>query len=118
LQRDSIVMVSATIRKRYNSDEFQLQVQSVMLAENMKKNLTKKIVLHSHPKNINNKIVNFLYQNLKSFPGKAKFRIHLMDKTSKLQSLLYTQNKGLELNNDLIDFLEENPELQIQVDHS
>ncbi len=115
LQQGSTVFITGYFRQRYNSDEFGFNVNSVSLAETMKRNMTRQVTIEVHPKNLTDDLVNFIEKNIKAYPGKASLKITLTEPKNKLRISLVTMNSGFEMNDDMIHFLEERPELEVQV---
>lgn len=115
LQQGSTVFITGYFRQRYNSDEFGFNVNTMLLAETMKRNMTRQVTIEMHPKNLTADLVNFMDKNIKAFPGNASLKITLTEPKSKLKISLVTMNNGFEMNDDMIHYLEERPELEVQV---
>ena len=49
------------------------------------------------------------------FPGKSTLRINLSEPRNKMKISLVTMSGGFEMNEEMIRFLEEKPELEVQV---
>jgi DNA polymerase-3 subunit alpha len=115
LQQGTTVMITGYFRQRYNSDEFMFVVQTVTLAESMKRNMTRQLTIEAHPKDINEEALGFIEKNMKMFPGKASLKFILNEPKDKMRISLLTLNHGFEMNEEMIQFLEKRPELEIQV---
>ena len=90
-------------------------MSSIALAENVKRQLTKQIQLEIDVRNLGREIVYFLSENMKKHPGKSSLRVIVSEPKEKLKANLVTLDNGLEVNNDLIHFLEDKPEIDVQV---
>jgi DNA polymerase-3 subunit alpha len=87
---------------------------NVTLAETMKKNLTKQVSIEVNPQNINKDMITFLENNLKYHLGQATLKFILAEPKSNMKLHLMAA-KGFEMNEEMIRYLEEKPELDVQV---
>jgi DNA polymerase-3 subunit alpha len=115
LQGGQSVMVCGSFKQRFNKAEYEFKVSSITLAENVKTSLTKQLCLEIDPRNIQPDLVQFLEKNLKAFPGKSGLKITVIEPKSNLKVALMTLDHGLEMNYDIIKYLEEKPEIEVQV---
>ena len=81
----------------------------------MKKQLTKQVIIEAHPQDISKEMVGFVEKNLKNHPGKSTLKVTLTEPGKKMRISLVTMNKGFEMNEEMIHFLEKRPELDVQV---
>lgn len=115
LQQGTTVFITGYFKQRYNRDEFEFKVNSVSLAETMKKNLTKQVTIEVHPQDITKDMVNFVEKNLQNFPGKSTLKFNISEPKNRMRISLVTMNSGFEMNEELIQFLEKSPEFDVQV---
>ncbi|HUR66219.1 MAG TPA: DNA polymerase III subunit alpha [Chitinophagaceae bacterium] len=115
LQQGSTVFITGYFKQRYNRDEFEFKVNSVSLAETMKRNMTRQVTIEAHPKDLSTEMVSFIEKNLKYHPGKASLKFTLTEPRNKMKISLVTMNNGFEMNEEMIQFLESKPELEVQV---
>ncbi|MGB3154077.1 MAG: OB-fold nucleic acid binding domain-containing protein, partial [Chitinophagaceae bacterium] len=115
LQTGSTVLINGYFKPRYNKDEFEFKVMSVSLAETMKRNMTKQITIEAHPQDINPEMISFVEKNVKNFPGNSTLKFTLTEPKNRMKISLLTTNKGFEMNEEMILFLEKSPELDVQV---
>ena len=69
----------------------------------------------SNPKNISSVMVDFIEGNLKKYPGRSLLKFNLLEPKTNLKISLVTLDSGFEMNDDLVEFLDNNPELEVQV---
>ena len=91
------------------------KISSLALAENVKRQLTKQLQLEIDVRNIQQETVDFLEKNIKTYLGKSSLRIVVSEPKNNLKANLITLDSGFEMNNDLIRFLEDKPEFEVQV---
>jgi DNA polymerase-3 subunit alpha len=109
-------------RMRYNSsgekfqDGFEFKVTSIYLMETLKKHLTKQVRLVVEARSIDQAFVNFLHQNLRKYKGDARLKIEVYDEKQDLKVELLSNSHQFELNDELVNFLIERPEVSIMVE--
>jgi DNA polymerase-3 subunit alpha len=60
-------------------------------------------------------MISFFEENVKKFPGRSTLRLNLIESKENLKISLVTMDSGFEMNEEMVDFLESNPELDVQV---
>jgi DNA polymerase III subunit alpha len=115
LQQGSTVLIHGYFRQRYNKDEFEFKVMSVSLAETMKRSMTKQVTIEAHPQDISAALVQFVENNIKKNPGKSNLKFTLTEPKNKMKISMVMLNRGFEMNDEMIQFLESKPELDVQV---
>jgi DNA polymerase-3 subunit alpha len=115
LQPGSSVLINGYLKQRYNRDEYEFKLMGVTLAETMIANLTRSILIEAEPKALNEEMIQFFEKNFKRNPGKTTFKFTLIDERNKLITNLISSNQGIELNPELVKYLEDNPTLHVSV---
>ena len=115
LQQGSTVFITGYFKQRYNKEEFEFKVMTVSLAETMKRNMTKQVTIEAHPQNISKELVSFVEKNVKNYPGKSTLKFTLAEPKNRMKISLVSMNNGFEMNEEMIQFLEKSPELEVQV---
>ena len=116
LEAGMVIFITGCFRQRYNKSEFEFKVNSITLLESMMKACTKKLQIETHPKFIDENIIGFVEKNVKKFPGKSSLKFYLSEPASKLKVGMYTLENGFEMNDEMAKFLQEKPELEVQVE--
>lgn len=116
LQQGTTVFMTGYLKQRYNKDEYEFKIQQVTLAETIKKTLTKQISIEVHPQDLSKDMIDFVESNLRSFRGgSTSLRFILTEPKNNMRISLVTGTNGFEMNDDFINFLENKPELGVQV---
>jgi DNA polymerase III subunit alpha len=115
LQLGSTVFITGYFKQRYNKSEFEFKVTGITMAENLKRNLTKQLLIDIQPKDLTPEVVSFFEKNIKTNPGKAGLKFIVSEPKEKLKISLMTLEKGFEMNDEMTEFLESKPELEVQV---
>lgn len=112
----NVLFVTGNFKPRWNSTtDFEFKLSGVMLLETVKKVLTRTVQVDLHPKLVTNDLIDFLDQNLKSFPGKAGIKFMIADPRSQCRVSMYTLERGFEMNDEMTAFLEANPDMEVSV---
>ena len=115
LQQGQALLICGSFKLRYNKAEYEFKVSSIALAENIKRMLTKQLQLEIDPRVIKQETVDFFDKNIKNYPGKAAFKVIVAEPKNDWKVNLVTIDNGFEMNNDMISFLEETPEIDVHV---
>ncbi len=115
LQQGNTVFITGYFKQRFKKDEFEFKVLNVSLVETMKRNLTKQLNISTHPRFITDEIIGFVEKNMKDYPGNATLKFSLQDPKNKLKVSLISMNSGFEMNDDMVEFLQQRPDLDVEV---
>ncbi len=110
------IFINGSFRTRYNqSNQFEFKIVQMSLLETVKQVQTRSIEISLHPANLNAEMIQFFEKNLKQNPGKSSFKMTFVEPIEQLAFSLLTFEKGFLMNDDLVQFLDSNPELNVQV---
>jgi len=115
LQQGQAVLLIGAFRQRQYKPEYEFRVNSIALAENVKRQLTRQVQLEIDVRNVQKDLIDFLDENIKKYPGKSSLRVILSEPKTNLRANLVTLDNGLEMNTDLIQYLQTKPEIEVQV---
>ncbi len=115
MQQGQAIFINGSFKQRFNNSEFEFKISTIALAENVKKQLTKSLQLEVDVRNIMEETILFLENNFKKNPGKSSLRFIVSEPKTSLKANLVTMDSGIEINDDLIHFLEDKPEIEVQV---
>jgi DNA polymerase-3 subunit alpha len=115
LQQGSTVFLTGFFRQRYNRPEFEFKVNSVSMAETLKRNLTRQVHIEVHPKDVTDDVVSFIQTNVRNHPGAAALKFTLNEPKNHWKVSLLTLDSGFEMNDEMTNFLENKPEFEVQV---
>ena len=116
LEVGMVVYLTGTFRQRYNKSEYEFKVSQISLLESLLKNNTRKLQVEAEPKYITTELVDFLASNVNQFPGKSSLKFSINDPASKIKFGMYSMENGFEMNDEMANFLQQKPELNIQVE--
>ena len=115
LQQGSSVVITGYFKLSYNQDEYRFYVNTIILAETIKRSLTKQLNIETTPQHISADMVGFFEKNLRKFPGGTSLKFILTEQSSNMRISLIGAGRGVEMNDELVEFLESKPELEVQV---
>jgi len=115
LEKGKNLLVHGAFKQRYNSDQYEFKVTGICLLETAKQMLTKNLELRIEPASLTNEFVDFLTKNVKANPGKSSLRFQIYEPTENLEVKMYSLEKGFTMNEELADFLLDNPDVEVNV---
>lgn len=115
-QPGNLLFVTGSFKTRWNNDkEFEFKVASVCLLETIKRTMTKQVQIEVHPQMVTEEMISFIEKNVKRHPGKTGFKINISDPKTKYRITLYSVEKGIEMNDDLSEYLLNNTDVDVSV---
>ncbi len=114
LEKGTNLFVTGSFKQRYNKSEFEFKIDKIMLLESIKQQLTKQVVIDLEARHLNNKMLHFLEDNIKTHPGRAGLKFTIKEPKNQLKVGMFTM-EGFEMNDDMAGFLSENPEFEVHV---
>jgi DNA polymerase-3 subunit alpha len=85
------------------------------LLETVKQLQTRTVELSLHPANLKAEAIQFLEQNVKANPGRTALKITFVEPREQIVASLLTIDKGFMVNDEFVEFLDKNPEWNVQV---
>lgn len=115
LQPGYIISLNGYFKQRF-SGEFEFKVTSVCLAENLLKNLTKRINIQLPASELDRDMIKFIQENIKDHKGATILNFIITDDDEEMEIELLTVGKGFELNTELINFLSDKNNWKVKVE--
>jgi DNA polymerase-3 subunit alpha len=115
LEKGKNLLVHGIFKQRYNSDQSEFKVTGICLLETAKQMLTKNLEIRIEPASLTNEFVDFVAKNVKANPGKSSLKFNIYEPTENLEVKMYSLEKGFTMNEELADFLLDNPDVEVSV---
>jgi DNA polymerase-3 subunit alpha len=115
LEKGKNLFITGYFRQRYNKSEFEFKVEKIMLLESIKPHLTRQLIIDTEARFINGEIIGFLERNVKMHPGKSSLKFNISEPKTNDHVSLYTLENGFTMNDEMASFLDNRPELEVQV---
>lgn len=110
------ILLNGFFRNRYNQPNvFEFKINTMSLLETVKQTLTRSIEINMHPSAINQTMVQFLVKNTKAYPGKSTLKFTVTEPKENLKVSMYTIDRGFMMNEEMANFLMNNPDVEIKV---
>jgi len=115
LEVGRIVLLEGAFKQRFNTSPYEFKITKVHLLETVKTSMTKQLTIDIEPQDIDQSFVQFLEANLHANPGSTNLKINIQDIPNQKKISLNTIDKGITLNDDLIQYLMEHKTLYVSV---
>jgi DNA polymerase-3 subunit alpha len=101
---------------KYREGVTEFSVNNIMLLDDVRKLLTRKVNISIPLHVLTLQMVEFLRDNIKRYPGSTELFIHVADNDTNYSVRLRSQNQKFELNDDLIYFLRNTEGIKFIID--
>jgi DNA polymerase III subunit alpha len=115
LEKGKNLFMTGSFKSRYNRAEFEFKVEKMMLLESIKQHLTRQLVLDLEARHVNEQMIRFVEQNIRQHPGKSGLKFNIIESKSNCRVSLFTMDGGFEMNDEMAVFLQNSPELEVQI---
>lgn len=115
LEKGNNLFLTGSFKMRYNNTDIEFKVEKLFLLESIKQQLTKQLVVDLQAKDLRQEDLDFLTANLKKFPGKAGIKFNITDPEEDCRLTLYSLATGLEMNDELANWLHKKKDWEIQI---
>ncbi|PZF74705.1 DNA polymerase III subunit alpha [Taibaiella soli] len=101
------IMVQGSYKEhRFRPGVMEFEIQNIMLLDQVRKTMTKKLHLLLPLHKLDEPMVAFFMDNVKRYPGSTDVIFRVVDHAAQMDIRLKTLNMRLELNDELIQFLQ------------
>jgi DNA polymerase-3 subunit alpha len=101
---------------KYRQGFMEFQIQNMMLLDDVRKLLTKRLQFSIPLDKIDPLFVNFIEKNIKNNPGNTELIIHVADEQGNMSVRLKSQAIRIVVNDELIRFLQDNDFIKYSLD--
>jgi DNA polymerase-3 subunit alpha len=110
------IHIKGSFEKWESRNEWNFRVSEICLLETIKRAFTKEMLLTLQAGAFHHSHLDFLEGNFKKYPGRTRLKLQFIDQVEKLVVNLKTTEKGFEMNDELTEFLENNPLIEVSVE--
>lgn len=116
LEKGKNLFLTGHFKNRWGKEgEFEFKVVSVILLESIKQILTKQLILNIEARHISAPMIEFLENNFRNHKGRCSVKFQIRDPRTQYKAALFARENGFEMNEELAHFLEQSPEIDVQV---
>ena len=116
LEAGMVICITGAFVQRYQSSPYEFKISSISLLETVMKSQTKKLHIEMNPQDVSEEFIDFIGNNVQKFPGKSSLKFNISDNLSHLKFSMYNMDKGFEMNDEMANYLQQKPELEIKVE--
>lgn len=116
IDKGQTVYISGFFKQRFNTNNYEFKINNILLLDTVKEVFTSSIELQVRVKDVNAEMINFLEDNMETYPGKVPLKFKIYDEVDDCEIDLYTANKGISMNEDLIEYLNKLDDIEIIVE--
>jgi DNA polymerase-3 subunit alpha len=110
-----IVLLEGSYKQRFNNGNYEFKISKFHLLETLKTTMTKQIILELSPQLVDEKLINFIEENTKNHPGKTTLKFNIVDELRQKKLGMSSFEKGITMNDDIIEFLTLNKHIDVYV---
>jgi DNA polymerase-3 subunit alpha len=115
LEKGMNIFITGQFRKRYQKEEYEFKVEKIILLETIKQLLTRQLIIEMDARYLTGEKIDFLQHNIKRYPGKSGLKFNISESKSKFKITMQTLDTGFEMNDEMAAFIENSPEMDVQV---
>ena len=116
LEKGKNLFMTGHFKNRWGKEnEFEFKVTGIILLESIKQILTKQLIINVEARHLTQEMVNFMEKNIKYHRGRAGIKFNIRESKHRNRITLFTKEQGFEMNEEMANFLQERPELEVQV---
>jgi DNA polymerase-3 subunit alpha len=116
LEPGMVICIAGSFIQRYQTSPFEFKIGTMSLLETVMRSNTKKIQIEMNPKDVSKDFVEFIGNNVQKFPGNSVLKFNICDSLSKLKFGMYTSHKCFEMNDEMANYLQQKPELDVKIE--
>lgn len=118
LEKGQMLLIEGGFKERFNSGQYEFKINKLHLLETLKTTMTKQIQLEISPELIDETFLTFFAENIQQHPGNTTIKFNIIDDLLKRKFTLSTFDKGVLVNDELIDFLNKNTHIAVSISTS
>ncbi|WP_345084506.1 DNA polymerase III subunit alpha [Nemorincola caseinilytica] len=111
-----LVITGVYDEHRFRPGTMEFQIQGMMLLDEVRKTMTKKISMAIPLDKLSEEIATFMEANIRKYPGNTELVISVRDLETDMGIRLKTQNKKILISDELIAFLAEHEEVSYSIE--
>ncbi len=101
---------------KYRPGVMEFQIQGISLLDQVRKTMTRRVNLQIPLSKIDDVMAQFIYENVKQYPGNTELLIAVRDEETDMAVRLRTNGMKVELNDNLIQFITDNEAIEYKVE--
>jgi DNA polymerase-3 subunit alpha len=111
-----IMIQGAYNEHKYRQGVMEFQIQNMMLLDEMRKVMTKKLNLKLPLHKLDAQVAAFLIDNVKKHPGKTDLTVQVVDETTQSITRLKSGGVKMQMNDDMITYLKGRDDIEYNIE--
>ncbi len=103
---------------KYRPGVMEFQIQNMMLLDEMRKSLTKKLNLKVALHKLDAQVAAFIIDNVRKNPGKTDLTVMVVDETANTTTRLKSGGLKMQMNDDMVTYLRERDDIEYNIELS
>lgn len=116
LEPGMVICITGSFVQRYQTSPFEFKIATMSLLETVMRSNTKKLHIEMNPKDVSKDFIEFVGNNVQRFPGNSTLKFNICDNISNLKFGMYTSQKCFEMNDEMANYLQQKPELDVKIE--
>jgi DNA polymerase-3 subunit alpha len=117
MEKGTVLFLTGAFRKRFKNSYYDFKVNSIILLESLMKTSTRKLQIEMRPQTVSEEFIQFIEKNVSQYPGESVLRLYISDFSSGYRVGMYsTIEKGFTMNDELANYLQQKPEIDIKIE--
>ncbi|ANI88136.1 DNA polymerase III subunit alpha [Arachidicoccus ginsenosidimutans] len=115
LEKGLTLSLTGFFKQRYNQESFDFNVTNIMSLDSVKTAFTKSIDVAIALQALSESMVEFFAENSKKNAGNTALKFKVFDADEEMSVNLYTIEKGIAMNDELVSYLRQNPDIDVHI---
>ena len=115
LEAGRVVMLEGSFRQRFNNSPYEFKISRMGLLDTLKFQSTRQLSIAMSPKAVNEDMIRFFEEQVAKNPGKTAIKFNIVDTIQQKVLNLSISDAGITMNDDLIEYLNNNEQLEVAV---
>jgi DNA polymerase-3 subunit alpha len=116
LEAGMVICITGSFVQRYQTSPFEFKITTMSLLETVMRSHTKKVHIEMDPKDVSKDFIDFIGNNVQKFPGNSTLKFNISDNLSNLKFGMYTSRNCFEMNDEMANYLQQKPELDVKIE--
>lgn len=101
---------------RFRPGIMEFKIQNIMLLDKVRKVMTKRLTMWVRLEKLDAMMVDYLCTNLRENPGNTELILKVVDEADEMAIGLKTGGQKIDVNNELIEFLDQRDDIRVQLE--
>jgi DNA polymerase-3 subunit alpha len=115
LEKGKCLFLTGSFRLRYNRLETEFRIERIMLLESLLPHFTRQLILDLPAESVGERLIQFVEGHCRKHPGRSSLRVNIVEPLTHCRASLLSSDNRFEMNDEMADFLGQNPDWGVQI---